>query len=193
MGHRGGTVGGQVAAEECLTGTRPERRALSGSAPPASRAPALERRRPDASPAGLTARGQARGQADRRAARPQQLSRGREANQGRRLTQAPSCGDDHRVRFPWQPQGYTRTCVRCGSIWQVPGSARRWWRSRLAYGPMARIVMIAGLSVSGDPAKVDGMVESISARKRLAESFRHCPECGADHFTQRASPGELPY
>jgi hypothetical protein len=63
----------------------------------------------------------------------------------------------------------------------------------LAYRSMARIVMIAGLSVSGDPAKVDGMVESISARKRLAESFRHCPKCGADHFTQRASPGELPY
>jgi hypothetical protein len=54
-------------------------------------------------------------------------------------------------------------------------------------------VVITGLSVGGDQAKVDEMVESISARKRLAESFRHCPKCDAGHFTQRASPGELPY
>ncbi|MFY9927918.1 MAG: hypothetical protein WAK82_07955 [Streptosporangiaceae bacterium] len=45
--------------------------------------------------------------------------------------------------------------------------------------------MIAGLSMGGDPAKIDELVESISARKRQAESLRHCPECGFDHFTQR--------
>jgi hypothetical protein len=54
-------------------------------------------------------------------------------------------------------------------------------------------VVAAGLSVGSDPAKIDTMVESISARKRLAESRRHCPECGADHFTQRTSRRELPY
>jgi hypothetical protein len=53
--------------------------------------------------------------------------------------------------------------------------------------------VIAGMVVGGDPAKVDGMVESISAQIRLAESLRRCPQCDADHFTQRASPGELPY
>jgi hypothetical protein len=63
----------------------------------------------------------------------------------------------------------------------------------LVYRFLARFVVIAGLSVGGDPAKVDEMVDSISARKRLAESFRHCPKCGADHFAQHASPGELPY
>jgi hypothetical protein len=57
---------------------------------------------------------------------------------------------------------------------------------------LARFVTVLGLAVGGDPAKVDEMVESISARKRRAESLRHCPECGADRFTQRASPGELP-
>jgi hypothetical protein len=55
------------------------------------------------------------------------------------------------------------------------------------------LVVISGLAVGGDQAKVDELVESVSARKRQAESFRHCPECGADHFTQRASPGELPF
>jgi hypothetical protein len=54
-------------------------------------------------------------------------------------------------------------------------------------------VVIAGVGVNVDPAKVDGMVESISARIRFAESLRHCPKCDADHFTQRASPGALPY
>lgn len=136
---------------------------------------------------------QARGQARRRAARPRQLSGERETNREKRLTQASSYGDDLRVRFPWHPQGYTRTCAQCGSIWQVPTSARRWWRSRLAYRFLARSVVFAGLAAGGDPAKVDTMVESISARKRLAESLRHCPKCGADHFTQRASRGELPY
>jgi hypothetical protein len=47
--------------------------------------------------------------------------------------------------------------------------------------------------VSGNPVNVDRMVESISARIRFAESLGHCPKCDADHFTQRASPGELPY
>jgi len=67
----------------------------------------------------------------------------------------------------------------------VPGPARRWWRHRSAYGLLARFVAISGLAVGGDPAKIDELVESISARKRLAESFRHCPECGADRFAQR--------
>jgi hypothetical protein len=52
--------------------------------------------------------------------------------------------------------------------------------------------VVAGLCVGGDPAKIDTMVESISARERLAESLRHCPDCGADQFTQRASRRELP-
>jgi hypothetical protein len=53
-------------------------------------------------------------------------------------------------------------------------------------------MVIAGLFES-DPAKIDEMAESISARERLAESCRRCPRCGADHFAQRTSPGTLPY
>jgi hypothetical protein len=131
--------------------------------------------------------------ADQRAARPRQLPEGRETNRGRRLTRAPSCGDDHSVRFPWQPQGYTRTCGRCGSIWQVSGSARRWWRSRLVNRFLARFVVITGVGVNVDQVKVNELVESISAQIRFADSLRHCPKCGADHFTQRASRGELPH
>ena len=75
----------------------------------------------------------------------------------------------------------------------MPGPARRWWRRESAYGFLARLVVISDLAVGGDPAKVDELMESISAQRRLAESFRHCPECGADRFTQRVSPGELPF
>jgi hypothetical protein len=53
--------------------------------------------------------------------------------------------------------------------------------------------VIAGLLVGANQENAESMAESISARIRLAESLRHCPECHADHFTQRASAGELPY
>jgi hypothetical protein len=109
------------------------------------------------------------------------------------LTRAPSCGDDHSVRIPWQPQDYTRTCARCGSTWKVPGPAKRWWRSRMVNRSLARCAVIAGLLAGASQENADSMAESISARIRLAESLRHCPECHADHFTQRASAGELPY
>lgn len=58
---------------------------------------------------------------------------------------------------------------------------------------LARFVVITGVGVNVDQVKVNELVESISARIRFAESLRHCPKCGADHFTQRASRGELPY
>jgi hypothetical protein len=83
--------------------------------------------------------------------------------------------------------------VQCGSLWQVPGSARQWWRSSLAYRFLARFVVVVGVAVAGDQAKIDEMVESISARKRLAESRHRCPHCGADRFVQRASAGKLPH
>jgi hypothetical protein len=56
-----------VESREDVTVSGPGRRALSGLALPASRAPALERRRP-ASPAGLTARAMPEARPDRRAA-----------------------------------------------------------------------------------------------------------------------------
>jgi hypothetical protein len=42
------------------------------------------------------------------------------------------------------------------------------------------------------PGDTAGTVKSISDQNHLAEAFRHCPECDADHFTQRASVNELP-
>lgn len=58
---------------------------------------------------------------------------------------------------------------------------------------LARFVVITGVGVNVDQVKVNELVESLSAQIRFAESLRHCPECGTDHFTQRTSRGELPY
>jgi hypothetical protein len=46
------------------------------------------------------------------------------------------------------------------------------------------------ISVAGrsglDRTEMDREKAAISAGNQPAEVYRHCPECGADHFTQRA-------
>ena len=105
------------------------------------------------------------------------------------LDSAPSCGDDHGVRFPWQPQEYTRTCAQCGYIWEVPRWARQ-RRGRLVSMFVAAFAVIATLA-DAHPGDTAGTVKSISDQNRLAEALGHCPECDADHITQRASGNEL--
>ena len=96
-----------------------------------------------------------------------------------------------RVAIARRP-GYTRTCAQCGTTWHVPRSARR-WRSRLASRFLAGLAVITGGLVEADPAAMARVVDSISERNRQAEARRRCPQCHADHFTQHASRGELPY
>jgi hypothetical protein len=43
-----------------------------------------------------------------------------------------------------------------------------------------------------DHGELTRKIQSASAANQLADTFRHCPKCGADHFTQRALRGELP-
>ena len=40
-----------------------------------------------------------------------------------------------------------------------------------------------------DRTEVTTEVRSIMAVNQVAETFRHCPKCGADHFTQRMVRG----
>jgi len=84
------------------------------------------------------------------------------------------------VRLPWQAKEYTRTCVVCGYTWQVPASTARRRRRMIS----AFSVAPGGKTI--DRAELAREVESISAANQPAEAFRHCPKCGADHFTQRA-------
>jgi hypothetical protein len=55
---------------------------------------------------------------------------------------------------------------------------------------VAAFAVIATLA-DAHPGDTAGMVTSISDQNRLAEALGHCPECDADHFTQRASGNEL--
>jgi DNA-directed RNA polymerase subunit M/transcription elongation factor TFIIS len=90
-----------------------------------------------------------------------------------------------RMRFPWQPREYARTCAECGYIWRVP----RWAAHR-------RVQSISMISVATrtniDRGELARKIGSASAANQSADTFRHCPKCGADHFTQRPLRGELP-
>jgi NADH pyrophosphatase NudC (nudix superfamily) len=43
-----------------------------------------------------------------------------------------------------------------------------------------------------DRSELTREIGSASAANQFADTFRHCPKCGADHFTQRALRGETP-
>jgi len=90
-----------------------------------------------------------------------------------------------RMRFPWQPREYARTCAECGYIWRVP----RWAAQR-------RVRSISMISVASratiDRGELTRKVQSASGANQSADTFRHCPRCEADHFTQRTLHGELP-
>ncbi len=89
------------------------------------------------------------------------------------------------MRFPWQPQVYARTCAGCSYTWRVP----RWAAQR-------RVRSISMISVASrktiDRGELTREIESASAANQSAGTFRHCPECGADHFTQHALRDESP-
>jgi DNA-directed RNA polymerase subunit M/transcription elongation factor TFIIS len=89
------------------------------------------------------------------------------------------------MRFPWQPREYERTCADCGHIWRVP----RWAAQR-------RVRSISMISVASrttiDRGELSREVDSASAANQSADTYRKCPKCGADHFTQRALRGGGP-
>lgn len=83
------------------------------------------------------------------------------------------------MRLPWQPAEYVRTCAECGYTWRVPRSAAR-----------RRFRTISALNIAGggrmiDRAELRNEIRTIEAQNQPVETFRHCPKCGADHFTQR--------
>jgi DNA-directed RNA polymerase subunit M/transcription elongation factor TFIIS len=89
------------------------------------------------------------------------------------------------MRFPWQPREYARTCAECGYTWRVP----RWAAQR-------RVRSISMISVASrttiDRSELRREIKSASVANQSADTFRRCPQCGTDHFTQRALRGELP-
>jgi hypothetical protein len=90
------------------------------------------------------------------------------------------------MRLPGQAREYVRTCVECGYAWRVPRSAAR-RRIRPIF-----MFSVAPCGQTVDRAELGREVGAISAEGRVAETFRRCPKCGAEHFTQSPSRGTLP-
>lgn len=86
------------------------------------------------------------------------------------------------MRFPWQAKEYARTCNDCGYIWRVPRLA-----ARRRVGSISMISVATRTTV--DRAELEREVESAAAANQPAAVARICPECGADHFTQKAVRG----
>ena len=84
---------------------------------------------------------------------------------------------DH-VRFVWQRPDVARTCEECGYTWRVPRSAaKRHLRS---------ISMFNAAPNSQSRRELARQVTSISAANQTFETYKHCPRCGADRFTEHA-------
>ena len=91
-----------------------------------------------------------------------------------------------RVRFAWQRSDVARTCEECGYTWRVPRSAAR-----------RRIRSISMFNAAPNQRTLNRdelarQVASISAANQVFETYEHCPECGADRFTQHAARDDDP-
>jgi DNA-directed RNA polymerase subunit M/transcription elongation factor TFIIS len=82
------------------------------------------------------------------------------------------------MRLPWQPAEYARTCTQCGYTWQVPR-----WAARRRVGTINKLRVTQGRSVNR--AELARQVDAIEARNQQADTFRVCPRCGAETFTQQ--------
>jgi ribosomal protein S27AE len=82
------------------------------------------------------------------------------------------------MRLPWPVREYARTCAKCGYTWRVPRSAAR--------QRVRSISMISTASrINIDRGELAREISSISAQNKVAETFRQCPACGAEQFTQQ--------
>ncbi len=86
------------------------------------------------------------------------------------------------MRLPWRPAEYVRTCTQCGNTWRVPR-----WAARRRVGTVSVRRM-----VSGGWTEMQSQVDAAEARNQQADTFRVCPHCGAETFSQqpvRGKPG----
>jgi hypothetical protein len=83
------------------------------------------------------------------------------------------------MHLPWLAQQYERTCAECGGAWRVP---RYFARGRV----QSIFSFFLGSSPRGgfDQAEFDREVQSSVEIAEQAESFRKCPECGSEHYSQ---------
>ncbi len=95
------------------------------------------------------------------------------------------------MHLPWLVQQYQRTCADCGSTWRVP----RYFARRHMQGISNFLVgqggggfrYLGGPSRGGgiDEAELNREIQSSAELDERMESFRRCPKCGSEHYSQR--------
>jgi hypothetical protein len=55
-----------------------------------------------------------------------------------------------------------------------------------------RVGSIDAFQVARDRGELAREIRSISAQNQAVDTYQHCPECGADQFTDRAVRGDQP-
>ena len=91
----------------------------------------------------------------------------------------------HIMRLPWQAREYERTCEACGCTWRVPRAyARRHVQSISGF-----LVAPTGRGSLGgmNRTELNTEIQSGMAISEQRESFRHCPKCGSDRYTQHSA------
>jgi hypothetical protein len=86
--------------------------------------------------------------------------------------------------FGWLAPEWERKCSDCGFTWRVPRAIAL----RGVRGMAAVTVMGASAGPRRSNTAMGALQSGISDRAELMESFRRCPRCGVDRFTQRPLP-----
>ena len=84
------------------------------------------------------------------------------------------------MHLPWLAQQYERTCADCGCAWRVP----RYFARRHMQG-ISNFLINPGRGAGIDEAELNREIQSSAEMGERTESFRKCPKCGSEHYSQR--------
>jgi hypothetical protein len=82
------------------------------------------------------------------------------------------------MHIPGLAHEYERTCDECGHAWGVP----KW----AVHPHMLGLPMGARSGVGGGLRATDAVVSANAELAERADAYARCPECGCDHYKQRA-------
>jgi hypothetical protein len=85
------------------------------------------------------------------------------------------------MRLPGLAAEYIRTCADCGCTWRVPRAF-----ARRRFPSLSTAIMENNLRTRPTGGLDPQLMPQVSrAADEQRETFRHCPECGSEHFAQR--------
>jgi predicted RNA-binding Zn-ribbon protein involved in translation (DUF1610 family) len=96
------------------------------------------------------------------------------------------------MRLPWQARAYERTCSECGTTWRVPRQfARRHVQGISSWNVAAqsrRPIIRGRPGEAVDWTELSTEVQASETVSKQSATFRVCPKCGWDRYTQRPIP-----